>query len=78
MNCRLEEGEKMAIETFLYPTIAVFSVIFMMMSSMIIIACISKGKQKTLAEEQNKNCSNCDREIPFNVIVCPYCKFDFK
>jgi predicted amidophosphoribosyltransferase len=68
----------MAIETSLYTTVAVFITILIMMSSMIIIARISKGKQKTLAEEQNKNCSNCGREIPFDAVVCPYCKYDFK
>ena len=68
----------MAIEISLYPTVAVFIAILMMMSSMIIIARVSKGKQKTLTEEQNKNCSNCGREIPFDAIVCPYCQYDFK
>ena len=64
----------MAIEISLYESIAVCIAILMMMSSMIIIARISKGKQKTHTEGQNKNCPNCSREILFDVKVCPYCQ----
>ena len=67
----------MAIDTSLYTILAVF-IATLMMSSMIIIARISKGKQKTLAEEQNIICPNCSREIPFDAKVCPYCQYDFE
>ncbi len=72
------EGRKMAMETSLYTTVAVFVSIFIMMSSMIIIARVSKGKQKTLTEQQNIICPNCDHEIPFDAKVCPYCQYDCK
>ncbi len=49
----------------------------------IIVALIPSQSHKTKFENEQKGssaryCPKCGREIPLDVIVCPYCKYDFK
>jgi uncharacterized membrane protein len=43
-----------------------------------IIGVNSKDKgRKTLQQVKNRYCPSCDRTIPFDARICPYCKKDF-
>jgi hypothetical protein len=49
----------------------------------IIASLIPSEKHKTKMENKQKastgrHCPKCGREIPFDAMICPYCKYDFK
>ena len=35
-------------------------------------------KPVTQKQEPDRRCPNCGRAIPFDAIICPYCKRDFE
>lgn len=41
-----------------------------------VIGATSKGK--TVQQSRDRYCPSCGRSIPFDALVCPYCKKDFE
>ena len=37
-----------------------------------------RKQKKTIQPILERNCLNCGKAIPFDAIICPYCKFDFE
>ena len=34
-------------------------------------------EDKEIISDSNRTCPNCKRDIPFDAVICPYCKYDF-